>query len=188
MVTTQLDCVRDRITMIVGVDENIDDGTLDDALANDPGLVESLDLSLNDPAYVQGVLDTLRAELEATAQARAASYSATFLMLQSGEGTIQDYASFTRDYSQIALETNENMADLKAGISLVSSFSIGVGGVLFKQPEIAVGAFASMGSQILNIATAQDAAPSVDEQTFQQLVRGVAHAGRTDASGDEHPL
>ncbi len=170
MVTTQLDSVRDRITMIVGVDENVDDGALDDALSNDPGLVESLDLSLNDPAYVQGVLDTLRAELEATAQARAASYSAMFLMLQSDDGTITDYASFTRDYSQIALETNENMADLKAGISLVSTAAIAAGGVYFNQPEIAVGAFASMGSQILELATAQDAAPSVDEQAFLQLV------------------
>lgn len=170
MVNTQLDSVRDRITMIVGVDENVDDGLLDDALRNDPGLVQSLDSTINNPAYVQGVLDTLRAELEATAQARAASYSAMFLMLQSDDGTITDYASFNRDYSQIALETNEQMADLKAGISLVSTAAIAAGGVYFSQPEIAVGAFASMGSQLLDLATAQDAAPSVDEQTFQQLV------------------
>ena len=170
MVTIQLDSVRDRITMIVGVDENIDDGTLDDALANDPGLVESLNLSINDPAHVQGVLDTLRTELEATAQARAASYSAMFLMLQSDDGTITDYASFNRDYSQIALETNENMADLKAGVSLVSTAAIAGVGAYLGNPEIMVGSFASMGSQLLDLATAQDAAPSVDEQTFQQLV------------------
>jgi Bacterial Ig domain len=170
MVNTQLDTVRDRITMIVGVDANIDDGLLDDALRNDPGLVQALDSTINNPAYVQDVLDTLRAELEATAQARAASYSAMFLMLQSDDGTITDYASFNRDYSQIALETNEQMADLKAGISLVSTAAIAAGGVYFSQPEIAVGAFASLGSQVLDLATSQNAAPSVDEQTFQQLV------------------
>jgi Bacterial Ig domain len=170
MVNTQLDSVRDRITMIVGVDENIDDGLLDDAIRNDPGLIESLDSTINDPMYVESVLNTLRSELESTAEARAASYSAMFLMLQSDDGTITDYASFNRDYSQIALETNEQMADLKAGISLVSTAAIAAGGVYFNQPEIAVGAFASLGSQVLDLATSQDAAPSVDEQTFQQLV------------------
>ncbi len=129
MVNTQLDSVRDQITMIVGVDENVDDGLLDEALANDPGLIESLDRTLNDSEYVEGVLDTLRAELEATAQARAASSSAMFLMLQSDDGTITDYASFNRDYSQIALETNEQMADLKAGISTVSTAAIAAGPV-----------------------------------------------------------
>jgi hypothetical protein len=170
IVMSQLDTVREGITAIVGIDENIDDGTLDDALRDAPGLEASGELSRNNPAYVQAVLDTLRAELEATAQARTAASSATYLMLQSDDSAIGAYASFTRDYSQIALETNEQLADTKAGIKFASTIAIGAIGAQLGNPELVIASFASMGGKILDMATEQNAAPSVDEQTFNQLI------------------
>jgi hypothetical protein len=176
IVMTQLNGVRESITAIVGVQENIEDGTLyiagtlKQALNEAPRLVESVDLSLNNPAYVEGVLDTHRAELEATAQARAATSSATYLMLQSDDSTVEAYASFTRDYSQITLETNEQMADSKAQIKLVSTLAVGLIGSGMGNPEIVIASLASVGGQMLEMAFDQVAAPSVDEQTFAQLI------------------
>ncbi|MFG0315533.1 MAG: hypothetical protein ACF8LL_15265, partial [Phycisphaerales bacterium] len=109
-VTAQLDTVRAQIDSIVGSDPMVDDGSLDHALANAPGIAQSVDLTMNDPAYVQQVLDDLRAELEATAEARAAASAATFLMLQSDFADIEAYATYTRDYSELALETNDTLA------------------------------------------------------------------------------
>jgi hypothetical protein len=134
-------------------------------------LVDSLNRSRNDQAYVNGALAELRAKLEATAQARAAASSATFLMLQSDVGTIEAYASFTRDYSQIALETNEQVAQVETGVKLATSLGLAVGGAYFGNPEITVGALVSLGSVALDLALAEKKAPSVDEQTFDQLVQ-----------------
>jgi Bacterial Ig domain len=170
-VTSQLDTVRAQIDLIVGTDSMIDDGSLDIALANAPGLAESVDLAMDDPAYVQQVLDELRANLEATAQARAAASAATYLMLQSDFEDIGAYASYTRDYSELSLETNDTMAGIQSGVSIVGNLAIGVAGFYYGDPLTAAGAFLNVVNEGLGLIAGIDAPPSVEEQTFDQIVQ-----------------
>ncbi|MBO6513266.1 MAG: hypothetical protein JJ974_04800 [Phycisphaerales bacterium] len=170
-VTAQLDTVRAQIDSIVGTDSMIDDGSLDFALANGPGLAESVDLAMDDPAYVQQVFDELRANLEATAQARAAASAATYLMLQSDFEDIGAYASYTRDYSELALETNDTMAGIESGVSIVGNLAIGVAGFYYGDPLTAAGAFLNVVTEGLGLIAGIDGPPSVEEQTFDQIVQ-----------------
>ncbi len=169
-ITAQLDTVRTQIDSIVGMDSMIDDGSLDDALANAPGIAESVDLTMNDPAYVQQVIDELHADLEATAEARAAASAATFLMLQSDFEDIEAYATYTRDYSEIALETNDTMAYMQSGISIAGNLAIGIAGFYTGDPLTAAGAFLSVVSEGLGLIDDINGPPSVEEQTFDQVV------------------
>lgn len=169
-VTAQLDTVRAQIDAIVGMDPMADDGSLDYALAGAPGLEESVDLAMNDPAYVQGVLDELRANLEATAEARAASSAATFLMLQSQFGEIEEYATYTRDYSSIALQTNDDLSTVQSGVSIAGNLAIGIAGFYVGDPLTAAGAFLNVVTEAIGLAGVLNAGPSVDEQIFDQVV------------------
>jgi Bacterial Ig domain len=170
-VTAQLDTVRVQIDSIVGTDSMTDDGSLDFALATGPGLAESVELAMDDPAYVQQVLDDLHANLEATAQARAAASAATYLMLQSDFEDIGAYASYTRDYSELALETNDTMAGIQSGVSIVGNLAIGVAGFYYGDPLTAAGAFLNVATEGLGLIAGIDAPPSIEEQTFDQIVQ-----------------
>lgn len=169
-VTAQLDTVRTQIDSIVGQDSMIDDGSLDDALANAPGIAESVDLAMNDPAYVEQVLADLRAELEATAESRAAASAATFLMLQSEFADIGAYASYTRDYSELALETNDALAYTQSGVAIAGNLLIGIAGFYTGDPLTAAGAFLNVVTEGLNLVEDLNGPPSVEEQTFDQVV------------------
>lgn len=169
-VTTQLDTVRAQIDAIVGFDPMVDDGSLDFALAGAPGLEESVDLAMNDAAYVQSVLDELRANLEATAEARAAASAASFLMLQSQFGEIEDYATYTRDYSSIALQTNDDLSTVQSGVSIAGNLAIGIAGFYTGDPLTAAGGFLSAVTEAIGLAGVLTSGPSVDEQTFDQVV------------------
>ena len=169
-VTAQLDSVRVQIDSIVGKDSMIDDGSLDDALADAPGIAESVDLAMNDPAYVEQVLADLRAELEATAEARAAASAATFLMLQSEFEDIGAYASYTRDYSELALETNDTLAYVQSGVSIAGNLAIGIAGFYTGDPLTAAGAFLSVVTEGIGLFDGFVGPPSVEEQTFDQVV------------------
>lgn len=166
-VAAQLATVRLQIDSIVGTDSTVDDGSLDTAIATGPGLAQSVDLALNDPAYLQQVLDERRADLQATAQARAATSSATYLMLQSSFADIGAYASYTRDYSQIALETNQEAANIKTAVLLGGSVAAIAAGAQFGDPSAVIGGLLSVGNIGLNMVS--DAPPSVEEQTFNQI-------------------
>lgn len=169
-VTAQLDTVRVQIDSIVGQDSMIDDGSLDDALAGAPGITQSVDLAMNDPAYVEQVLADLRAELEATAEARAAASAATFLMLQSEFEDIGAYASYTRDYSELALETNDTLAYVQSGVSIAGNLAIGIAGFYTGDPLTAAGAFLSVVTEGIGLFDGFVGPPSVEEQTFDQVV------------------
>ena len=169
-VALQLDSVRANIDAIVGTDSMIDDGSLDDALATAPGLEASVELAMDDPAYIQQVLDDLRANLEATAEARAAASAAAYLMLQSDFEEIGTYASYTRDYSQISLETNDTMSHIQSGVSIAGNLAIGIAGVYTGNPMVAAAGFLSAATEALGLAGDLTAGPSVDEQTFEQIV------------------
>ncbi|MBO6740529.1 MAG: hypothetical protein JJ916_11785 [Phycisphaerales bacterium] len=169
-VTAQLDTVRAQIDSIVGSDPMVDDGSLDDALANAPGIAQSVDLAMNDPAYVQQVLDDLRAELEATAEARAAASAATFLMLQSDFADIEAYATYTRDYSEIALETNDTLAYVQSGVSIAGNLAIGVAAVYTGNPFVAASAFLNVATESVGLIDDLTGPPSVEQQTFDQVV------------------
>lgn len=169
-VTAQLDTVRAQIDSIVGSDPLTDDGSLDDALANAPGIAQSVDLAMNDPAYVQQVLDDLRAELEATAEARAAASAATFLMLQSDFADIEAYATYTRDYSELALETNDTLAYVQSGVSIAGNLAIGVAAVYTGNPFVAASAFLNVATESIGLIDDLTGPPSVEQQTFDQVV------------------
>jgi hypothetical protein len=169
-VTAQLDSVRAHIDTIVGTDPNIDDGSLDFALATAPGLTQSVDLTINDPAYVQQVLDDLRANLEATAEARAAASAATYLMLQSDFAEIEEYASYTQDFSSIMLQTNDDLSTLESGLSIAGNLAIGVAGFYYGDPLTAAGGFLSAVTGSLGLVSDLNAGPTVDEQVFDQVV------------------
>jgi hypothetical protein len=169
-VTAQLDTVRTQIDAIVGTDPNIDDGSLDAALATAPGLSESIDLTMNDPLYVQQVLDDLRANLEATAEARAAASAATYLMLQSDFAEIEQYASYTQDFSSIVLQTNDDLSTLQSGLSIAGNLAIGIAGFYYGDPLTAAGGFLSAATSAIGLVNDLDGNPSVDEQVFDQVV------------------
>jgi hypothetical protein len=169
-VTAQLDTVRTQIDSIVGSDPMTEDGSLDHALANAPGIAQSVDLAMNDPAYVQQVLDDLRAELEATAEARAATSAATFLMLQSDFADIEAYATYTRDYSEIALETNDTLAYVQSGVSIAGNLAIGVAAVYTGNPFVAASAFLNVATESIGLVDDLTGPPSVEQQTFDQVV------------------
>ncbi len=162
--------MRVHIDGIVGTDPMTDDGSLDFALASAPGLAESVDLAMNDPAYVEQVFDDLRASLEATAQARAAASAASYLMLQSDFAEIGDYASYTLDYSSISLQTSDDLSTLQSGLSIAGNLAIGVAGFSYGDPLTAAGGFLSAVTEAVGLAGDLNAGPSVDEQVFDQVV------------------
>jgi Bacterial Ig domain len=170
VVTAQLDTVRAQITSIVGVDSTIDDGSLDFALANAPGLAESVDLTLNDPAYVQMVLDDLRADLEATTEARASSSAATYLMLQSDFAEIQTYASYTQDFSSISLQANDDLSGIKSGVTIAGNIGLLAGAYAVGDPLTAAGAILNLTTEAIGIVDGLNDGPPVDQQIFDQVV------------------
>lgn len=169
-VNAELESVRVHIDGIVGTNPMADDGSLDFALASAPGLAESVDLAMNDPAYVQQVFDDLRASLEATAQARAAASAASYLMLQSDFAEIEEYATYTRDYSSISLQTSDDLSTIQSGVSIAGNLAIGIAGFYTGDPLTAAGGFLSAVTEAIGLAGVLNAGPSVDEQIFDQVV------------------
>tara|TARA_R110002111_G_scaffold161463_1_gene227873 strand:+ start:7741 stop:11472 length:3732 start_codon:yes stop_codon:yes gene_type:complete len=169
-IAVQFESVQNRITQIVGTDPLIDDGTLDDALATAPGLEESVDLTLNDPAYFQQVLDELRANLEATSQARAAASAATLMMLQSDFDSVDAYATYARDYNAMLIESNDTLSHVQTGVSLAGNLAIGAAAFYTGDPLTGAGALLSVTTEVLGLASDLTNGPSDEEQIFEQVV------------------
>lgn len=141
-----------------------------DSLASD--LINAPDLinSVNNPNDVNLVLEELRAELAASTKARTAASATTYLMLQSNNAEVGEYAFTARDYSQISLETNESTAMIAAGVQIGTSLSLAYATRGLKNPSVAINQLANAAKETYGLFAEQNAPPGVDEQTFDQVV------------------
>lgn len=150
--------LRDRMAGIV------------DGLANSettPSLVDGLDVT---PQEMQAIIDALQGRLMETAQSRAFTAGAAFLMLQSQFDAIESYGSDAQQFSAITLQTSDTFAYIEGSLNIASNltqayFNYGDGDYSSMTDNLFGAATDVLGLVGLNFG-----GPSVDEQIFDQVV------------------
>jgi hypothetical protein len=157
-VEAEFTLLRDRMDAIV------------DGLTNSdttPSLVDGLDVT---PQEMQAIIDALQDRLMETAESRAFTAGAAFLMLQSQFDEIEAYGSNAQDFSAITLQTSDTFAYIEGSLNIASNLTQ----AYFNYGD---GDYASMtdnlfgaASDVLGLVGLNFGGPSVDEQIFDQVV------------------
>ncbi len=154
----ELGVLRDRLTTIIG---EVNAAPLNDAIMS-----ETLDLA---DTEVQDRIDALLESLRETAESRALTSAASFMMLQSQFDEIEGYGQYSLDFSSIQLQTNDTFTYLQESTSLVSNLT-----QVYLQygEDPAAAAQAAFGAveDVLDLFGIGFGGPSVDEQIFDQVV------------------
>lgn len=160
-VQTRLESVSTRIDALLAQIGSTLGNTPDD----DTSIRDGLDATQTE---IDAMLAQLQMDLEANNEARAAASAATMLMLQSQFNEIETYAVYTRDYSSIALETNDTFAVAQSSVNIANNW---VNIALMSDDGAAIidNTF-SLVSETLGLVGLFDSGPSVDEQVFEQVV------------------
>ncbi|MFG0300475.1 MAG: Ig-like domain-containing protein [Phycisphaerales bacterium JB047] len=150
--------LRDRLDSIV------------DGLATSdttPSLIDGLDVT---PQEMQDIVDDLQDRLMETAESRAFTAGAAFLMLQSQFDDITTYGTNAQDFSAITLETNNTFAYIESSLSISSNLTQ----AYFNYGDSNYASMANnlfgTASDVLGLVGLSFGGPGVDEQIFDQVV------------------
>jgi len=119
-------------------------------------------------AEVDAMFAQLQLELEANNEARAATSAATLIMLQSEFDDIGTYASYTRDYSSISLESSDSFALAQASVDIANNLTNIF--IMADDGASIIDNTFSLVSNSIGLASVFSSGPSVDEQIFEQIV------------------
>ena len=150
--------LRDRLDSIV------------DGLATSdttPSLIDGLDVT---PQEMQDIIDDLQDRLMETAESRAFTAGAAFLMLQSQFDDITAYGTNAQDFSAITLETKNTFAYIESSLSITSNLTQ----AYFNYGDSDYASMADnlfgTASDVLGLVGLSFGGPGVDEQIFDQVV------------------